>query len=131
MLAISPALQARFEAYLRNRRVPNKLHGEYKKWLRYYLDFCQKYQIPPTRNGNLPRFINKLEEKRQTNEQRNQAKRAISLYYEIVNSEDDVAKRPVPPYACRPAWLADVLLFSVSGLPFPLSFGSQENNKGD
>jgi len=58
MLAISPALQARFEAYLRNRRVPNKLHGEYKKWLRYYLDFCQKYQISPTKNGSLPRFIN-------------------------------------------------------------------------
>jgi integron integrase len=101
MLTISPALQALFEASLRNRRVPNKLHGEYKKWLRYYLDFCQKYQIPPTRNGSLPRFIHKLEEKRQTDEQRNQAKRAISLYYEIVNSEDAVAKRPVPPSTLR------------------------------
>jgi len=42
MLAIPSALQAQFEEYLRNKAIPNSLQGAYKKWLRYYLDFCQK-----------------------------------------------------------------------------------------
>jgi hypothetical protein len=48
MLVIPLALQAQFEEYLRNKAVPNRLHGEYKKWLRYYLDLCGKYHFPPT-----------------------------------------------------------------------------------
>jgi len=43
MLAIPSALHAQFEEHLGNEAVPNGLHGVYKKWLRYYLDFCQKY----------------------------------------------------------------------------------------
>lgn len=54
MQAIPSALQSRFEASLRNRAVPIQLHGEYKKWLRYYLDYCHKYRIPPDRNGSQP-----------------------------------------------------------------------------
>ena len=46
MLAIPSALQAQFEEYLRNKEIPNSLQGAYKKWLRYYLDFCQKYHFP-------------------------------------------------------------------------------------
>ncbi len=99
MLAIPSALQARFEAYLRSRMVPIKLHGEYKKWLRYYLDFCEKYGTPPTREESLPRFIRKLGEKKQTEEQRVQASKAITLYYGIVNHKVSVAKKPVPPTA--------------------------------
>jgi integron integrase len=90
MLPIPPVLQAQFEEYLRNKSVPTRIHGEYKKWLRYYLDFCDKNGFPPARDEGFPRFIRKLQEKKQTDEQRRQAVKAITLYYEIV-------KREVPP----------------------------------
>ncbi len=84
MLVIPTRLQARFEECLRKRQVPNNLHGAYKKWLGYYLDFCRKYDFQRTSKESLPNFIHKLNEKRQTNARQQQALRAIDLYYEIV-----------------------------------------------
>jgi len=54
MLAIPSALQAQFEKYLRNRAIQKGLHGVCKKWLRYYLDFCEKYHFPPLDKEILP-----------------------------------------------------------------------------
>ena len=96
MLAIPSALQTQFEEYLRNKGIPNRLQGEYKKWLRYYLDFCEKYHFPPTRKESLPRFIRKLQEKKQTDAQREQALKAITVYYEIVKQEVLLQKEPLP-----------------------------------
>jgi hypothetical protein len=64
MLPIPPEVQVQFEGQLGKRSVPNGLHGLYKKWLRYYLDFCQKYHFPPAHSQSLPRFIQKLNEKK-------------------------------------------------------------------
>ena len=98
MQAIPSALQSRFEASLRNKAVPIQLHGEYKKWLRYYLDYCHKYRIPPDRNGSPTRFIRKLQEKKQTDEQRRQAIRAITLYYEIVKQDARFLEKTCPTF---------------------------------
>jgi len=57
MLRIPSALQARFEECLRNNAVPKQTHGLYKKWLRYYLDFCQKYDFPDAQREILPAFL--------------------------------------------------------------------------
>jgi integron integrase len=96
MLAIPSALQAQFEAYLRDKSVPLQLQGEYKKWLRYYLDFCGKYHFTPAQRGSLPDFVRKLQEKKQTDEKRRQAIKAIALYYEMVRRDILSAKRPIP-----------------------------------
>jgi hypothetical protein len=92
MLAIPSELQAQFEEHLGKRAIPKGLHGMYKKWLRYYLDFCQKYRFPPTHKQSLPRFIKKLQEKKQTNPQQEQATNAIKLYYDTL-----LAKSPSKP----------------------------------
>ena len=92
MLPISPELQAQFEEHLEKRLIPNGLHSLYKKWLRYYLDFCKKYHFPPAHTQSLPPFIQKLQEKRQTNAQQEQAANAIKLYYDILP-----AKNPSSP----------------------------------
>jgi len=39
--------------------------AEYRKWLRYYLDFCAKYQHPPGERDSLPEFLRKLSAKGQ------------------------------------------------------------------
>jgi len=88
MLPIPPGVQAQFEEHLAKRMIPNALHGVYKKWLRYYLDFCQKYHFPPPHTQSLPRFIRKLQEKKQTNAQQEQAENAIKLYYNALTAKN-------------------------------------------
>ncbi|MEW6163331.1 MAG: integron integrase [Nitrospirota bacterium] len=59
----------------------------YRKWLRYYLDFCSKYHFGHLNKESLPQFIKKLHEKHQTQEQQRQASHAVSLYYKLVKSD--------------------------------------------
>ncbi len=86
MLPIPSALQKQFEIYLKNNAIPGRSQGVYKKWLQYYLDFCQKYNFFPKHQESLPKFIQKLQEKRQTKAQQEQAVEAVMLYYKIVKS---------------------------------------------
>lgn len=84
MLSIPSKLLEQFEKCLQNRKIPNNLQSFYKKWLRYYLDFCAKYNFQPEHKDSLPQFIRKLQEKKQTKEQQDQATISITLYYEII-----------------------------------------------
>ncbi len=97
MLSIPSALQARFEQCLRNKAIPKQTHGLYKKWLRYYLDFCQKYDFPDAQRESLPAFLRKLKEEKQTKGQRQQAAHAIALYYEILDGKGFTEKFPPHP----------------------------------
>jgi len=83
MLAIPSALQSIFDEQLQRRAIPNNLHGLYQKWLRYYLDFCQKYRFPPRQENSLPPFLRKLQDKQQSQTQQGQAAATITLYYDI------------------------------------------------
>jgi hypothetical protein len=46
MLTLPSALRTEFDTCLRNAAIPKPAHAAYAKWLRYYLDFCQKYHVP-------------------------------------------------------------------------------------
>lgn len=83
MLPIPPPLQAQFEDHLRRSAVPKKDYGLLKKWLRYYLDFCEKYRFPARRKESLPEFLGKLREKGQSKAQQEQAVYAIGVFYRI------------------------------------------------
>lgn len=72
-----------FVAVLAKRSVPFAQHNYYKKWLRYYLDFCAKYNLPDGSSKSLPRFLGKLREKKQTEAQIKQAGHAVSLYLDL------------------------------------------------
>ncbi len=63
MKAIPTELMRQFEHLLQAIAIPRKTHGHYKKWLRYYLDFCQKYNIDENKVQSLPKFLNKLQQK--------------------------------------------------------------------
>ena len=115
MLDIPSALQEQFEECLRNKSIPNSSRGAYKKWLRYYLDFCRKYNFPPMRKESLPHFIRKLQEKKQAEVQQEQAVKAISLYYETLKAKGLSNKKPTPQTSSPPAYapLKDKKHFSV------------------
>ncbi|MBI4619615.1 MAG: phage integrase N-terminal SAM-like domain-containing protein [Desulfobacterales bacterium] len=118
MLAIPSTLQTQFEEYLRNKATSNRLQGDYKKWLRYYLDFCQKYKFSPTHKESLSHFVRKLQEKKQSKNQQGQAVLAIKLYYEVVIknvplkkislSHSDIPPRSLPFNDKKPLYIREV-----------------------
>jgi hypothetical protein len=77
LVRLDRKLQAQFEEYLKKKSIPVRLHGMHKKWLRYYLDFYPRYDLPPAQGESLPRYIQKLKEKKQTKAQQEQAARAV------------------------------------------------------
>lgn len=88
MLPIPSAVLTQFETRLRNAAIPKPQHAAYIKWLRYDLDFCQKYHFPHTQKESLPHFLHKLQEKKQTPAQQQQALHAVALYYELICFKD-------------------------------------------
>ena len=82
MQPIPPDILTQFEAVLKERAVPVSRHADYKKWLRYYLDFRSKYSLPEARSEHVSLFIEKLQKKNQTPEQQKQAAHALSLFFE-------------------------------------------------
>jgi hypothetical protein len=63
---------------LANHSVPAPQWPYYLNWLRYYLDFCQKYGLSSLDRGSFAAFDGKLREKNQSDDQRRQARLAIN-----------------------------------------------------
>ena len=87
MLKLPEALLKKYNSLLIKNDIPFHAHGNYKKWLRYYLDFCKKYQHPYADPESLPVFIDKLKGKNQISSQQSQASQAVVLYYSGISSK--------------------------------------------
>ena len=83
MLKIPSQILLLYDEPLAKTAVPERSRFLYKKWLRYYLDFCHKYRFEPLKRENLSSFLNKLKDKKQNEDQQKQAAHAISIIYEI------------------------------------------------
>ena len=94
MKPIPRDILTQYEAVLKKRAVPVTRHADYRKWLRYYLDFRGKYTLSDSKSEHVRLFIEKLQkEKNQTPEQQKQAAQALSLYFEILRKMDN----EIPP----------------------------------
>ena len=82
MLPIPGDISAAFEAVLKQRAISGSRHADYRKWLRYYLDFRSKYPLPNSKSEQVRLFIEKLRKKNQSPEQQKQAAHALSLFFE-------------------------------------------------
>ena len=85
MINIPKQISTHYDILLNKKKILERDINNYKKWLRYYLDFCQKYNFPHFEGESLPHFLEKLQEKNQTKVQQKQASHAVSLYYEWLN----------------------------------------------
>ncbi|HJY82045.1 MAG TPA: integron integrase [Candidatus Binatia bacterium] len=74
---------AQYNAALVKGAVLPSHHASYRKWLRYYLDFCAKYELPDSRPERVRLFLTKLQEKNQTLAQQQQAAQAVALYFDL------------------------------------------------
>ena len=63
MIQIPSAVLVRFETCLEVHKVSERVRVYYKKWLRFYLDFCSKYQRDAKESDSLADFLRKLSEK--------------------------------------------------------------------
>jgi hypothetical protein len=64
MLTIPNALIDKFVSHLNSRGVPAGHIAEYKKWLCYFLDFCDKHPVPLNKGELIRLFCEKLKQKR-------------------------------------------------------------------
>jgi hypothetical protein len=82
MLPIPSDIASAFEAVLKKRVIPISRHADYKKWLRYFLDFRSKYKLPDSRSEQVRLFVQKLRDRKQTADQQKHAAYALSLFFE-------------------------------------------------
>ena len=83
MLQIPPEMARQYTHFLRKKGVAINRAGYYLKWLRYYLDFCNRYDFKTGDRKGLSAFLEKLEEKKQAESLIKQAHHAISLFCEM------------------------------------------------
>jgi integron integrase len=74
--------------FLAQNNIAKAYEPFYLKWLRYYLDFCQKYSHQPDSPLSLPKFVEKLKGKKQPDTSIQQAKHAVTLYYNLKNAQE-------------------------------------------
>ncbi|MFA4829311.1 MAG: tyrosine-type recombinase/integrase [Thermodesulfovibrionales bacterium] len=122
MLPILQDVLAKFDAILRERAVPAPFQADYRKWLRYYLDFRGKYQLPDSRSEQVRLFVEKLIEKNQTLKQQKQTAHALSLFFEMLNAEtSEAATTPVAPFVNGEYSTSSQYRATTEGLPLQVS----------
>lgn len=88
-------IKIKFDTLLIDNKIEINEHHNFRKWLRYYLDFCTKYSFPHLNKESLSPFIKKLHEKKQSQNQQKQASHAIFLYYTLLKTDSKVINKTV------------------------------------
>jgi len=97
MLPLSSELALAYNAILKQRKIASGECNDYRKWLRYYLDYCHKYHVSPTDKLSFSAFHNKLGSKNQSEASCRQAHAAVVLYHEMLRTNHDYARSNAAP----------------------------------
>ncbi|OGQ94192.1 MAG: hypothetical protein A2521_05885 [Deltaproteobacteria bacterium RIFOXYD12_FULL_57_12] len=84
MIDLPTELAESYQRKLSQREVPDSNRNFYRKWLRFYLDFCHKYSFNPSDPKSLNPFLEKLQAKKQSQSFQRQANHAVALYHELL-----------------------------------------------
>jgi hypothetical protein len=79
-------LQTQYEKALDSASISRELRPQFRKWLRFYLDFCSKYGHSPGLKSSLPHFMGKLASKNQPEAKRGEASVAVTLYLKMADT---------------------------------------------
>lgn len=83
MFEIPPAVYREFLAALDRESIPSNRRPFFLKWLRYFLDYCDRYNQLPKEKDSLDAFLVKLSEKGQDSFRQQQAAHAVSIFWRI------------------------------------------------
>lgn len=86
MRKIAEELKTAFSQEVKRRGLSEAVRRDFLKWLRYYLDFCSKYEHPPRDRESLQPFLLKLASKNQSREQQKEAASAVKLFHDLIQS---------------------------------------------
>ena len=89
MILLSPHLFRQYRSHCIHNGVNDKEVADYLKWLRYFLDFCEKYQVTGYDTDRIGAFQEKLCQKGQSEEKQHQAEKAIGLYFAMIHDGSD------------------------------------------
>jgi hypothetical protein len=92
MLVVAKDLQTQYEKALDSASISRELRPHFRKWLRFYLDFCSKYGHSLRSKSGVPLFVAKLASKNQPEAKRNEASVAVTLYFKMANTEASFSK---------------------------------------
>jgi len=84
MILLPPHLYNQYQAFCIKNDVNDNERADYGKWLRYFLDYCEKYHVTGDDMLRMQMFLRKLHEKRQSEERCRQAQSAVTLYFEML-----------------------------------------------
>jgi hypothetical protein len=101
MLRIPPDIKIALDSMLFEKAIPGKVHPQYRKWVRFYLDFCRKYHFDQCNEESLSHFIHKLKEKNQTQQQQKQASDAVSTDKGTLINKYNIILQP--PFVSEPS----------------------------
>ena len=73
-----------YDKLLTQQSIELSKHNLYLKWVRFYLDFCHKYNYDSSSQASLPHFIKKLQEKNQSLQQQNQASHVLVRGFDLL-----------------------------------------------
>ena len=83
MFLIPNDVYVRYIDYLKKRRLSFANSREYLRWLRLYLEFCDKIPAQAQNSERIRQFSGQLRDENRSQAQLNQAAHAISLYFEM------------------------------------------------
>jgi len=72
-----------FNAVLAQKAITSTLQDEYRKWLKYYLDFRVKYPPPDIKSEQVRLFIEKMRSKGKSGKDLHHAAHALSLFFSL------------------------------------------------
>ncbi len=81
--AIPAGIVELYERQLSEARVPIPSRDFYKKWLRFFFDFCHKYGYESSDEKSVMPFVEKVRSKKQSLAYQRQARHAVILYHEM------------------------------------------------
>ncbi len=87
MRKIPEKIEAIFCQRMQTAGIAYPLQQDYRKCLRFYLDFCSKYYLESTDRETPKQFMLKLNEKGQSAEKQKQAYQSIKVYLDIVAND--------------------------------------------
>jgi hypothetical protein len=91
MQPIPEDILVQFNAVLKQKAVPSSLHDNYRKWLKYYLDFRVKYPPPDIKSEQVRLFIEKMRSKGKTGKDLYHAAQALSLFFSLQSRKRQAA----------------------------------------
>ena len=80
MILIPKKTYALYLNFFKNNQIAADQFQDYVKWLRYFLDFCDRYVVASDKSERLRLFLEKLHEKKQSDDKCQRAAHAVTLY---------------------------------------------------